>query len=77
MKKIDLEVAEEVAKVATKDKMDLQTKSKVLKVLIICMCIVMCVGLFFVAGIAKYYIDENFDYLSSLVIETETVEEVI
>lgn len=74
-KEIDMGVANEVAKLAWRDKMTLQMRVSLLKTLIVCLCIVLVVGAYFAADCLKYAIDRNYDYLDNLVIETVTITE--
>jgi len=75
MEGMGVELAAEVAKIATKDKMAAKVKANVLKTLIICLTVLLCVTLICASSIAKYYIDKNYEYLEGLIIETETITE--
>lgn len=68
------EITGQVASLAWRDKLRYKDKLALLKTLIICMTIVLCLGIFYAANTIRYYIDENYRYLQSLIIETETVK---
>lgn len=64
----------EISKLAWRDKLQYKHKLALLKILIICLTIALCVALFSAVHTIKHAIDRNYEYLESLVIETETYE---
>lgn len=74
---------EKIAKIATKERMDFQTKATILKTLIICACIVLCVGTYFLGDAIRYQADKHaesvraaLDYAESLIVEYDKKEEI-
>lgn len=74
---LDKEFANEVAKIAVSDRTKLKHKISLLKTLIICMCVFLCVACICGSVVGIYAVNRNFEYLESLVIETETVVEEV
>ncbi len=70
-------IAEQVAKIATQDKERYLKKQKTMQILIICLTIVLSVLILCSSFIALNSVYRYFDYQESLVIEKETVEEVV
>lgn len=75
MNDFDAPLANEVAKLAVRDRLSTAQKTSVLKVLIICLSVLLLIAMFLAADITKHGIDSNYEYLHSLIIETETVSE--
>lgn len=69
------EIINGMSRTARRDESRYKLKISLLKTLIICLTIVLCVGLFCAVHTVKYAIDRNFEYLDSVVVETETVVE--